>query len=208
MKQNIISGQSFTIRLDVVASDTFSAIRVKIGQREYELGSGIEEIDGSFYLKVPSTHTAALVGTHTVFASILFTNIGLRRTSEDDLKLVVSRNSIPVTDAVSTVPDVVWTITVPDGSTNLSTMLMYSNSVVTFGRKSIRLENVSDGAIITHNLEGYVLTQFVNENGELENGVYGQKIPGNLNQVTFRTPILDDLLNTTYTGYLLCEKYT
>ena len=75
------------------------------------------------------------------------------------------------------------------------------------GRRSVSITNLGDGAIITHNLDGYVLTKFINSNGEQLTGIYGEKILNNLNQVTLRTPILDDIFNQTYTGILICEKY-
>lgn len=75
-------------------------------------------------------------------------------------------------------------------------------------RTSVAIEDLTDGDTVTHNLGGYVLTRFVDTDGNIDGGVYGEKITGNLNAVTFRSPVLEGITGQLYNGYLLCEKYS
>lgn len=192
-----------------------------------------EVISNLYYVDVTSTISDKLANSkNPIIVAIDWSDLGVRKTWEaNSLILWVgsNRNSFS-NNSNSEVVDATIDITVDDNNllvdSKVATIFRgyspldlyriqiddpeatFDDLMATyFGRRSVTITNLEDGAIITHNLGGYVLTKFVNSNGEQINGVYGEKIINNLNQVTFRTPILDDILNQTYTGILICEKY-
>lgn len=88
---------------------------------------------------------------------------------------------------------------------NLPTATLDEMMAYYSGRTAISIVNIGDGAVITHNLGGHVLTKFVDSTGEILNNVRGEYLSDNT--VTLRTPLLDDILNQTYTGKMICERY-
>jgi hypothetical protein len=190
-------------------------------------------VSNLYYVNIPSNVSDKLAGSKSpVIVAIYWSDLGVRKTWEaNSLILWVgsNRNSFS-NNSNSGAVDATINITFNDDN------LIVDNKIATifrgysaldlyrieignldatfsdlmtsyYGKKSVVITNLQNGAIITHSLGGYVLTKFINSSGEQLIGVYGEKILNNLNQVTFRTPILDDILNQTYTGILICEKY-
>ncbi len=66
--------------------------------------------------------------------------------------------------------------------------------------KVISVTDIEDGDTVTHNLNGSVLMQYI-QNGQIQGGFYGQF--NNTNSVIFKTPSLE---GQTFTGIILCTK--
>lgn len=66
--------------------------------------------------------------------------------------------------------------------------------------KVINVTDIQDGDVVTHNLNGSVLMQYI-ETGQIQGGFFGQF--SNQNSVFFKTPSLE---GQTFTGQILCTK--
>jgi hypothetical protein len=193
-------------------------------------------INNIFHIRLSSTYTQNISGQFNLVTSIDYSDLGVRKVRvEDSLLLNVHGNNNQFSNnSISTTVSATVTIVIVDNNLiqdvvianvyrGYSTLdlyrieknlpnatfeeMMYYYAVQAYNAKnvSITITNLGDGATITHNLGGRVLSRFVDTNGEILNNVRGVYL--NDNQVTLRTPILDDILNQTYTGKMLFEIY-
>jgi len=190
-----------------------------------------------FHVRLSSTFTQISLGSPKIIVAVDYSDLGVRKVDDNDcLQLVIKSNNNQFTnDSISTVISATITIAIVDneltqnvvlatiyrGYTNLELyrieknlptatfdemMLFYAEQVAGGGKISVTITDLGDGATITHNLGGRVLTRFVDgTTHEILNNVRGEYLSDNA--VTLRTPILDDIMNQTYTGTMICERY-
>jgi hypothetical protein len=183
-----------------------------------------------FNVRLSSALTQSLSGQYNLVVAVDYADLGVKKVSIDDsLLLVVEANNNQFNnESVSTAVSATITIAIVDnnliqnvtlatiyrGYNNLELYRIEKNlPTATFDQMmffyakkvSVAITNLGDGATITHNLGGRVLTRFVDANGEILNNVRTEYL--NDNAVTLRTPLLDDILNQTYTGKMICEIY-
>ena len=211
--------------------DIWLSVKGDIVAQKTSTETSFIEIDNIFRCQLTSSYTQKLLGVYPIIVSVQWDDLGVRKSFEAESTILnVKQNHNPSnSEAVSSEPDIEIEVTQGDNglitSVTLATIYRGKNALELFqdeydlpnatiddmaayyyGYKSVAVTNVGDGAVITHNLGGRVSTKlFVTGRDLPEVGVYGQYL--NDNQVTLRTPILDDILNQTYTGKLQCQRY-
>jgi hypothetical protein len=235
-KLNISQGDSVTVAI-VLPADKMGLVEevvVYLGNKIVAKKSDstlIATVTANVYnVRLSSALTQSLSGQYNLVVAVDYADLGVKKLSiEDSLLLVVEANNNQFNnESVSTTVSATITITIEDnnliqnvtiatiykGYNNLELYRIEKNlPTATFDQMmffyakklSVAITNLGDGATITHNLGGRVLTRFVDANGEILNNVRTEYL--NDNAVTLRTPLLDDILNQTYTGKMICEIY-
>jgi hypothetical protein len=235
-KLNISQGDSVTIAV-VLPADKMAQVEdvvVYLGNKIVAKKSDntlIATVTANvFNVRLSSALTQSLSGQYNLVVAVDYADLGVKKVSIDDsLLLVVEANNNQFNnESVSTAVSATITIAIVDnnliqnvtlatiyrGYNNLELYRIEKNlPTATFDQMmffyakkvSVAITSLGDGATITHNLGGRVLTRFVDANGEILNNVRTEYL--NDNAVTLRTPLLDDIMNQTYTGKMICEIY-
>lgn len=235
-KLNISQGDSVTIAV-VLPADKMGLVEevvVYVGNKAVAKKSDstliATNIANVFQMRLSSVFTQSISGQYNVIVAVDYADLGVRKVSvEDSLLLIVQGNNNQfANESIATTVSATITIAIVDnnliqnvtlatiyrGYNNLELYRIEKNlPTATFDQMmffyakkvSIAITSLGDGATITHNLGGRVLTRFVDANGEILNNVRGEYL--NDNAVTLRTPLLDDIMNQTYTGKMICEIY-
>jgi hypothetical protein len=231
-KLNISQGDSVTVAI-VLPADKMGLVEevvVYLGNKIVAKKSDstlIATVTANVYnVRLSSALTQSLSGQYNLVVAVDYADLGVKKLSiEDSLLLVVEANNNQFNnESVSTTVSATITITIEDnnliqnvtiatiykGYNNLELYRIEKNlPTATFDQMmffyakklSVAITNLGDGATITHNLGGRVLTRFVDANGEILNNVRTEYL--NDNAVTLRTPLLDDIMNQTYTGKMI-----
>lgn len=187
-----------------------------------------------YIVELSSQYTQSQRGSCLVTVAIDFDDLGVRKSSANDglmLRFIETQNGFnneatsEILDAalvfsidVDTITTQVELATVMRGYNTLEMFRVEKNlpnatfdEMMTYyyfvgSQQTIPITNKQDGNTINHILNGKVIGKFINTDGSVDPGVWVEYASNS--SVIFRTPILDDVLNTNYNGWLICEKYS